>query len=315
MCKKILIVIDKPCKKLLYNNQKVKVIDFIQEKYETTDHAEHVALSFTKFNKHINLCFSDLTEKNLIEIFMYFLPFSDKCNIFLPFGSPKNLAQLDSIICKYPANTIFVSAPNTTYKPQMYPAISKNTTVISNTRNNNAVNIYLDLYKKEKIIIKSKTKITNSLSLGLYSFLKTKKLINNNGETNMPLWNFDNNYVFEVSKQQLFAFQISDENVVFEEACDTVFLDDGFIYGSLEETTSFRINYNGEVRTYYFKVVEPVFDESVQQFMPAKNGNQSGGLYFEDGTSIEDQGQPEYTSGTPYYPPLYVGGQGAGILT
>ena len=310
--KKIIIVIDKPCSNFSYNLDKINVLRFTNEFYDS-NHANQVACSFTKFNKFVNLCFSDLTEKNLIKVFKYFYPVKEQCKIYLPFGNFYLQKKLEKIIKRYPKNTVFVSSPNSHTKPQMYPSISENTQVISATSSNSKVNKILSLYKKKLVVVKTKKNISNSLILGYHNFLHSKSLINTHGETFMTDWNFENNHVFHVAPKQLFAFQLTEENIKLVDSHDSVFIDDGFIYGTVDESTSITVDYNGELRTYVFEVYQHNYQEEALQFMPAKNpgpveeDDPPPQVFFEDGTPTKQSQDPKnqfYQSGVPYTGPI-----------
>ena len=264
------ILIDTAYSKYL-NNSNLCVIP--NSNINTSSHSYFSALSFTKYNFNLSIIQSSLSEKSLLKILEYLLILEIKNPIFLPFGSSAISPKISTLLNYFDINQVFCSFNNISDKKN-FPSVHKNVTAVSSINFNNEFYFKkcdsdILWYKKiNPIKIKQKTLNYNSFVLGdLYYALVNKLEINKQKEIIMPKWNFDNNYTFQVKKHELFGFKITESNSLINSTADSVFYDDGFIYGSVDEPLSFSIQIEEETRNF---TIDPVKDDNYQFSILAK---------------------------------------------
>ena len=239
-------------------------------------HVLQSSLSFTKYQQPINLVLTDLNSKQLQKVFKHLIKINFTNFIFLPFGTQKNDPMIEKILNLFSANQIYCAAPNVNTKRYLFPALYDKVTPVSILKTYTQNKLWSKIKKIDnKILLYKNSKKTvknNSTVLGAYYFCSNKIKINKlNGVIDiMDNFNFENNTTFTIKKEMMFAFQLSENSITTSELPETVFCDDGFLYGTSDTDFSIDVFYNNEKMTYNFTAVENDVEKEYETFMPWK---------------------------------------------
>lgn len=247
-------MIDSYCRQYL-NKSNIEILQ--TNKKVCNSHSYFTSLSFTQYNIPITIITTDFSKNSLINIFESLLKLKVSNPIFLPFGIDSNVTEITNLLKLFNSNQVCCSFNNISDKKN-YPSILPFVTSIA--ANDYKKNYY---FKYDKIdnnfyqlvnpikVIKKKL-VYNSFILGDYYYSTTKNIrINNKKEIVMPLWNFENNYEFEVKKDELFGYQVVDDETAYASSIpEGINFVDGFLYGSTDSISTIKIVVNNEERTF-----------------------------------------------------------------
>jgi hypothetical protein len=255
-----------------FNQSNIEIIR--SSKDACSAHSCYTSLSFTQYNQCITLITTDFSEDSLIEIFNKLLSLKIENQIFMPFGSNFLSRKLSDLLSKFNPSQLYCSFNNISDKNNYPGVLPYVTAVAANDINRN----YYFKYNESDVrfyqlvdpikVIKKKL-VFNSFILGDYYYSLYKKInINTKKEIIMPTWNFENGYEFEVKKDELFGFLITeDSSAVAHGLPDGVNFNDGFLYGSVDSLSTFSISINGETQEF---LINPSKENNYQFSILAK---------------------------------------------
>lgn len=259
------ILIDTYYSKYL-NRSNIEIIN-TNEDLVPNSHSYFSAYSFTKYNINLTLIQSDLSKKSVSIILEKLLNLKVNNPIFMPFGSSSISKNISSLLDNFDKNQVFCSFTNISDNKN-FPSTHINVTPISSINKDSL--FYFkhheqDIFWYNKIDpIKIKTTLLNynSFVLGDYYYASLKKLmINKKKEIVMPEWNFENNHKFEVKKNELFGFKITEDSSVMDNTIDGLFYEDGVIYGSVEQPVTITIKSSEDLRNF---TIDPIKEDNYQ---------------------------------------------------
>lgn len=252
------------------NSSKLEIIKYTDN---SNSHSYFSSLSFSQYNINLSLIQSDLSENHIISILEKLLFLRLKNPIFLPFGASIISKKISKLLDLFNKNQVFCSFNNISDKKN-FPSVHNNVTSIANIDCNN--NFYfkkcdVDIFwfnKIQPIKVKTKKINYNSFILGDYYLSALQNIeINTKKEIIMPTWNFDTDYNFEVKKNELFGFKITDTKSTISHLPEGIFYDDGFIYGNTEQPIKFSVTIENETRDF---TIDPVMEDNYQFSILAK---------------------------------------------
>lgn len=265
------ILIDSFYKRYL-NYSNVEIIR--TEKDTECSHSYFTTLSFTQYHIPVTVITTDFTEDSLVSIFEKILFLNLENRVFMPFGSSSISSKLSNLFSKFKKEQLHCSFNNISDKNN-YPSILPYVTSVAS--NDISRNYY---YKFDPVdsmfyhrinpikVVKQKL-VFNSFILGDYYYSLYRNLsINNKKEIIMPTWNFDNHYEFEVKKDELFGYQITDDSLAIAyDLPEGVNFSDGFLYGSVDSASSFSVKLADETREF---LINPSKENNYQFSILAK---------------------------------------------